>query len=131
MLMGADHDTHCTSYWDCNNRDKQDWYTDGLWRFYPHIYNGANYYRCQRPMGDTGGNQWGVTIARSTTGALRTYSQLPSPIVLGQDGYCDTAYPTLLKIDGVTFLYYVNGPTGGPYPTKRIPAPAGPRRTPS
>jgi hypothetical protein len=45
---------------------------------------------------------------------------LPSPLVLGQEGYCNTAYPTLAEIGGNLYLYYANGRTGGPYPSKRI-----------
>ena len=42
-MLSAELQPYCTSSWDCNNRDKQDWKREGDY-FYA-LYNGANYYR--------------------------------------------------------------------------------------
>lgn len=63
IILPAEPNTHCTSSWDCNNRDKQDWKKEG--NYFYLIYNGANYYRCSRPNGDTGTTDWANGIVRS------------------------------------------------------------------
>ncbi len=42
-MLSAEPQPYCTSSWDCNNRDKQDWKREG--NYFYDLYNGANYYR--------------------------------------------------------------------------------------
>lgn len=98
VLMDATPQPFCTSWWDCNNRDKQDWkYEAGR---YFLVYNGANYYRCDQ-------GRWGITIAQSTTGPFGQYGQLPFPIFQSATPVgCNYSYPTLPAIEGAYYLYY-------------------------
>ncbi len=114
-MMSSDPHPWCTSSWDCNNRDKQDWKREGDW--YYATYNGANYYRCN--------GEWGVSLARSplntTSGPLvgGTYSRVPLargiPAVV--DNTCGISYPVVNVIGGELFIYYAFVTTDG----NRIP----------
>lgn len=111
VLLPAEPNTHCTSSWDCNNRDAQDWKKEG--NYYYLMYNGANYYRCFRFPGDNATNDWGIGIVRST-GPLGGYDLngvgkiIDSPI----NNVCDIAYPVINAIGGELYMYYLAGAMG-------------------
>jgi len=104
-IAGADRNPYCTSSWDCNNIDIQDWKVeDG--KVYA-IYNGANYYRCFRPDGEMGkSNRWGIGIRRSDR-PLGDYSESSGILIQSAvDDVCGISYPVLNTIGGETYLYY-------------------------
>ncbi len=103
ILLDAEKNTHCNSTWDCNNRDMQDWKQEGDW--YYAIYNGANYYRCDRPASDTGTNHWGLAISRSRQ-PMGPYSPAERPIRLSMKDHCDMSYPVINNIAGYLYMYY-------------------------
>ncbi len=111
-LMAAEKNVYCTSSWDCNNKDKQDTkYEAGK---YYQIYNGANYYRCERPIKGTAGtdfyrytNAWGLSIARSSS-PLGNFDadRLPPIIMAERTNLCATSYPIINNINGELYMYY-------------------------
>lgn len=105
VILPAEANTHCTFSWDCNNRDKQDWKKEG--DYYYLLYNGANYYRCARPPGDTGTNDWGIGIVRSTN-PLGDYnlSGLGKIIDSKNKETCGVSYPVINNINGELYMYY-------------------------
>jgi len=99
IMMSAEPQTWCTSSWDCNNRDKQDWKKEGGY-FYA-LYNGANYYRCN--------GTWGLSVSRSTKASGDEYvDRLPISlgILADRTDTCGTSYIVLNVIQGTPFLYY-------------------------
>lgn len=119
-MLGAEPDIHCADAWDCNNRDKQDWKREGD-AFYA-IYNGADYYRCVRPAGDTGTSRWGLSVARSPTAIGAEYvDRLPDAQVVfaERDDTCGISYPMLDVIDGELYVYYAYYPAAGGNRTMR------------
>lgn len=99
VMMPAEPEPWCTSSWDCNNRDKQDWKREGDY-FYA-LYNGANYYRCD--------GTWGLSIARSKKITGEQYTErLPISfgILADRSDTCGTSYIMLNVIEGVPYLYY-------------------------
>ncbi|MBI5452128.1 carbohydrate binding domain-containing protein, partial [Candidatus Gottesmanbacteria bacterium] len=106
VLLPAEKNTHCTSSWDCNNKDKQDWKKEG--NYYYLIYNGANYFGCVRPLNDQQyTNDWGNSIVRSTN-PLGGYS-LPGlgKIINSEDKViCGTSYPMINNVNGELYMYY-------------------------
>ncbi len=118
-MMSATPMPWCTSPWDCNNRDKQDWKREGSY-FYA-LYNGANYYRCD--------GTWGVSVARSTSAAGPEYTDrlpLAAGIPAERTDTCGISYPMLNVIDGELFVYYAYYPSSGGNRTMRarlVPTP--------
>lgn len=107
-VLDAEADVDCTSSWDCNNKDAQDWKKEGAY-FYL-IYNGANYFGCDR--GER--NRWGVSVARSRT-ATGAYGDNAPPVLGDDDGRCDLSYPMVHAQDGrlvVTYGNHVLAPDG-------------------
>ena len=106
LLLGATQNTNCTSSWDCNNIDVQDW--QHIDSYYYAIYNGANYFGCSRPPQGAAAltNQWGLAIRRSTS-PMGSYDESTGPVILADvNNLCAISYPTLKVINGETFLYY-------------------------
>lgn len=111
-LLPAEINTHCTSSWDCNNRDKEDWIKEGDW--YYLLYAGANYYRCERPRGDTGTNIWGLGLARSRealggyeSGFYQQPGKGPGEIFRSAiNNACAMSYPVISNINGELYMYY-------------------------
>ena len=105
VLLGAKPNTHCTSAWDCNNADLQDWKHIG--NYYYAIYNGSNYFRCARPASERAvNNQWALAIRRSTT-PLGSYATSTGPMIAAErDDLCGISYPVLHEIGAEIFLYY-------------------------
>lgn len=102
----------CTSPWDCNNRDKQDWKREGD-LFYA-LYNGANYYRCD--------GAWGVSVARSPQAAAAEYADrlpLAAGIAAERNDTCGISYPMLNVVGGELYVYYAYYPRGGGNRTMR------------
>ena len=103
-LLSADPQPWCTSAWDCNNRDKQDWKREGS--YYYALYNGANYYRCN--------GSWGVSVARSTSPASGEYTDrlpLARGIKAERSDTCGISYPVLNVIGGELYVYYAYYPS--------------------
>lgn len=120
IMMSAEPTPWCTSAWDCNNRDVQDWKREGS--HYVALYNGANYYRCN--------GSWGVSMARSTVPVGREYTErVPLARGIGAERFdtCGISYPVLNVVNGEPFVYYAVYPAGGGNLTKRarlVPLPA-------
>ena len=98
-MLSAEPVPWCTTSWDCNNRDKQDWKREG--DYYYALYNGANYYRCD--------GTWGLSVARSTSPIDVEYTDrlpLSLGIVADRSDTCGTSYIMLNVIDGTPYLYY-------------------------
>lgn len=111
-MMSAEPLPYCTSAWDCNNRDAQDWKREG--DFFYAIYNGANHYRCE--------GSWGVGIARSATPFGTEYADrlpLARGIAAERHDICGISYPVLNVIDGELFVYYAYYPSSGGNRTMR------------
>jgi len=117
LILGADENTHCTSSWDCNNTDVQDWKKIG--NYYYAIYNGANYFRCVREAGDSGTSNWGLAIRRSTH-AMGPYTESTGPFIMAErKDTCGTSYPVLNQIGNLNYLYYAYYPKAGGNRTMR------------
>jgi len=111
-LLSSDPDVYCQGSWDCNNRDMQDWKREG--DFYYAIYNGANYYRCERPEG--GVNQWALSIARRVVSdtAVGQYNEILQPLVSAErDDICGISYPVINEVNGELYMYYAYYSQGG------------------
>jgi hypothetical protein len=111
-MLSAEPQPWCTSTWDCNNRDKQDWKREGS--YYYAIYNGANYYRCN--------GAWGVSVARSPTPVGAEYTDrlpLARGIVAERQDTCGISYPVVNVVGGELFVYYAYYPTTGGNRTMR------------
>ncbi len=108
IILPAETNIHCTSSWDCNNRDKQDWKKEG--NYYYLMYNGANYYGCVRFPGDSGSNDWGNGIVRSTN-PLSGYDLNGIGKVIGspRQDVCAIAYPVINNVGGDLYMYYATG----------------------
>lgn len=109
VVLPAETNTHCTSSWDCNNRDKQDWKKEG--NYYYLMYNGANYYGCLRfPDDRQYTNDWGIGIVRSTN-PLGNYDLngigkiIDSPF----KNVCSVGYPVINNVGGELYMYYAAG----------------------
>jgi hypothetical protein len=103
-MLSAEPEPWCTSSWDCNNRDKQDWKREG--GFYYALYNGANYYRCD--------GTWGVSVARSASPAGGEYTDrlpLARGIKAERNDTCGISYPVLNVIGGELYVYYAYYPS--------------------
>ena len=112
-LLSAEFNTHCTSAWDCNNRNGIDWIEQGGYIYM--AYSGGNYYACDRPTSDDGYTvAWGIGIARSGS-ALGGYARLPNAAIMaeGERNLCRITYPTFSVIDGQTYLYFSYSYSGG------------------
>lgn len=99
VMMSAEPKPWCTSAWDCNNRDKQDWKKEG--DFFYALYNGANYYRCN--------GTWGLSISRSNSATGNEYvDRLPISlgILADRSDTCGVSYIVLNVIGGEPYLYY-------------------------
>ncbi len=118
-LMASTPMVWCTSPWDCNNRDKQDWKREGSY-FYA-LYNGANYYRCN--------GRWGISVARSMEVSGSEYTDrlpLAAGIAAERSDTCGISYPMLNVIDGELYVYYAYYPLAGGNRTMRarlVPVP--------
>jgi hypothetical protein len=119
-MLPADADVGCTSAWDCNNRDKQDWKREGDHLY--ALYNGGNYFRCVRPPGDARTSLWGMSVARSSHVLDGEYvERLPDARVVfaERNDICGLSYPVLNVIDGEIYVYYAYYPTSGGNRTMR------------
>jgi hypothetical protein len=105
-MMPAEPQPWCTSAWDCNNRDKQDWKKEG--DYYYALYNGANYYRCD--------GTWGLSVARSLKASGNEYTdRLPISlgIIADRTDTCGVSYIMLNVIKDLPYLYYAFVQTSG------------------
>jgi Domain of unknown function (DUF4214) len=103
-MLDADRDTHCKSAWDCNNRNLQDWIREG--NQYYALYNGANYFGCMRPQGDTGTNDWGIAISRSDS-PLGHYPPSAAPILKAQNtSLCGLSYGNFNRVQDELYIYF-------------------------
>ncbi len=117
-LLRSEPDVYCTSSWDCNNRDVQDWKREQ--DYYYAIYNGANYYRCARPEG--GNNLWALSIARRPVSGspVGPYSETLAPLITAErDDVCGISYPVINEVGGALYLYYAYYPASGGNVMKR------------
>ncbi|MDD4976196.1 MAG: hypothetical protein PHY93_17700 [Bacteriovorax sp.] len=105
LMIGAKENVYCNSSWDCNNVDVQDWKKVG--HYFYAIYNGANYFRCVRPIEDsTFLSTWSIGIRRSST-ALGSYDESSGPIINApRSDTCGISYPVLNQVNNETYLYY-------------------------
>ena len=101
VILDSEANINCTSAWDCDNKDGQDWHKEGAY-FYM-LYNGANYYGCDRAFR----NLWGIAVARDTS-ATGKYPERSAPIMGDQDGTCDLSYPAAHAQDGRLVVTYAN-----------------------
>jgi hypothetical protein len=108
-LLPAEPNTHCSSAWDCNNRNTTDWRQEGP--YYYSLYSGANYYRCGRPPGDTGSNLWGVGVARSRQ-PLGSYSERITEdqaiFPIGDAQGCVLSYPSAFVMQNGLYVFYAD-----------------------
>lgn len=106
IFLPAEKNVKCTSGWDCNNKDAQDWKKEGS--FYYLMYNGANYYRCFRPNPSDGTNAWALSIARSTEPLANYTTFLPQEqrINAVRNDLCGISYPIINNFGGELFMYY-------------------------
>jgi hypothetical protein len=99
VMLDAQPGGFCTTSWDCNCRDKQDWKREG--DHYYVLFNGANYYRC--------GGTWGISLARDTAASNGTYTD-ELPLLRGipavTEGSCGISYPVLNVVDGELYVYF-------------------------
>lgn len=107
VILPAEQNTHCTSSWDCNYRDKQDWKKEG--NYYYLFYSGSNYYWPYRYPGDTQYSvNTGIGIARSTDPLggydLNGVGEF-TDVNNSNDGSGPT-YPVINAINGELYLYY-------------------------
>jgi hypothetical protein len=117
--MLAEANVGCSSAWDCNNLDAQDWDREGP--FFYMTYNGANYYRCVRPPGDARSSQWGLSVARSQTATSGYTQRLRREQVMFalRADTCGISYPTITALDGALQLHYAHYDVGGGNSTRR------------
>lgn len=103
-LFGAEANTSCTSSWDCNNRNLQDWKKEGE-EFYA-IYNGGNYYGCIRPQGTPGTVDWGIGVSRASV-AVTAYTPAPTKSIDSiVKNVCGISYGSVNNLNGELYLYY-------------------------
>jgi hypothetical protein len=107
IIFQAEADTTCTSAWDCNNVNAQDWFREGY--YYYSIFNGANYAGCLHQQSvPRGTNAWGLGIARATS-PLAPYDKLPEPVIWGRRAdMCSASYGQLVGLGGKTYIYYAD-----------------------
>lgn len=112
LLLGAEKNTVCTSSWDCNNADVQDWKKIG--RYFYAIYNGGNYFRCIRPGQPTNPtSDWAIAIRRSLS-PLGPYDESTGPIISSElKNTCGISYPVFNQVGNSAFLYYAYNPANG------------------
>ena len=105
VLINTQSNPYCSTSWDCNNVDVQDWKIHEN-KFYA-IYNGSNYYRCSRPNVDSNyTNKWGIAIRRSDH-PLGDYSESSGILIQSSvNDICGISYPILNTIAGEIYLYY-------------------------
>ncbi|RYZ97404.1 MAG: DUF4214 domain-containing protein, partial [Proteobacteria bacterium] len=118
-ILPAVANVYCKDSWDCNNADIQDW--KKIEKKYYAIYNGGNYYRCERPIADRAAHtsEWALAIRRSSS-ALGSYDESSGPLIWAEKkDTCGISYPTLEEVDGTSFLYYAYYPTKGGNLNKR------------
>ncbi len=108
IMLPAETNIQCTSAWDCNNRDKQDWKKEG--NYYYLMYNGANYYGCVRFPSNNASNDWDIGIARSAN-PLSGYDLTGVGRIIGspRQDVCTTGYPIINNIGGELYMYYSTG----------------------
>lgn len=117
VVLDAKKNTDCTSGWDCNNANVQDWKKEGS--LYYMVYNGSNYFACPLLEGRTGPNIWGISLARASS-PLGPYTRFGSPLIRAErTDDCGVEYGVINNIEGELYMYYTFHPLTGGTQTRR------------
>lgn len=117
VVLDAEKNTNCTSGWDCNNANVQDWKKEG-WLYYI-VYNGSNYFSCPLLAGRTGTNIWGISLA-SAFSPLGPYTRVGSALIRAErTDDCGVQYGVINNIEGELYMYYTFHPVTGGTQTRR------------